>query len=106
MLLVPEKPIVAAFIEELIEAATAAELPDARGIMVFGSKGSWLVAAPAAEGESAPAIPPRTDEAADALGVAPPVGVVAMGPLRVWLIVINCSNWLSEIIWPTIAVGS
>jgi len=51
-LLVPERPRVAALIDELNEAASAAELPEPRGIIVLGSKGSCLLAALAAEGES------------------------------------------------------
>jgi hypothetical protein len=48
----PELPKVAGFRYELIEAATAPLLAKPRGIIVLGSNGSWLVAAPAAEGLS------------------------------------------------------
>ena len=71
-MLVPERPIVAALRDELIEADTAPELAVPRGIMVFGSKGNWLVAAPATEGDSALATPPLADESAVVpLGVCP-----------------------------------
>jgi len=82
-------------------AAIAPALPEARGIIVFGSKGSWFVAAPAVEGESVPArslaaaVVPWTALAVDDEEVP-----------RVWLMLISCSSWFSEIICPTIAVGS
>jgi len=70
--------MVAALRDELIEAAIAPELAVLRGIIVLGSKGNWLVAAPAAEGDSALATPPLADESADPLGVAP-AGCTALG---------------------------
>ena len=63
--------MVAALRDVLNEAATALVLPEVRGIIVFGSNGNWLVAAPATEGDSALAMPPFADESAAALGVAP-----------------------------------
>jgi len=74
--------MVAAFRDELIVAANALELLEPRGIMVLGSNGSWLVAAPAVEGERAPATPPMAIDdavvlAVSAAGFTCPVGVVA-----------------------------
>jgi hypothetical protein len=63
------------FRDELIEAATAAVFPVLRGIIVLGSNGSWLVAAPAAEGESILVAPP-TAEASAALAAVPPAACV------------------------------
>ena len=63
--------MLAALMEELIEAAIAPGLPELRGIIVFGSNGSWLVAAPAAEGESMPAMPLFAAAIAAPLVVAP-----------------------------------
>ena len=60
-----------ALMDELMLAETAPELVAPMGIIVLGSKGNWLVAAPAAEGDSALATPPLADESADPLGVAP-----------------------------------
>jgi hypothetical protein len=51
LLVVPEVPMVTGFRYELIEAAAAPLLAKPRGNIVLGSNGSWLVAAPAAEGE-------------------------------------------------------
>ena len=78
----------AALMDELIEEATAPVLPKPRGIIVFGSKGSWLRAAPAVEGESEFAIPPLAKLPAISLAAAPfpcaapGVGVVDGDPVR------------------------
>ena len=58
------------FRTELMDAAAALALPKFRGIIVFGSKGSWLVAAPAAEGERLFAIPLIAEVRAALLGAA------------------------------------
>jgi hypothetical protein len=97
--------------EFLIEAAIAAALAELIGIMVVGSKGNWVVAAPAAEGESMLAIPLFAAAtwalliACAAFVCAPSTfveGVVdeefAAAVSSVWLIPMSCSNWLSEII--------
>ena len=70
LLLVLEEPIEAGLIEELMEAPIAAALPKFRGIIVLGSKGSWLATAPATEGESVAARPPFAEESAASLAVA------------------------------------
>jgi hypothetical protein len=63
--------MVTGFRDELIEAATAPLLAKPRGIIVLGSNGSWLVAAPAAEGESILVALPMA-EASAALAAVPP----------------------------------
>jgi hypothetical protein len=82
------------FRAELMDAAAALALPKLRGIIVFGSKGSWLVAAPAAEGEREFAIPLIAEVRAALLGliaacaceeVVPLAGGVAAAELSVWL---------------------
>jgi hypothetical protein len=104
---------------ELMDAAAALALPKPRGIIVFGSKGSWLVAAPAVEGERLLAIPPIADVRAALFGdvceevdpevpLVPPVPLeaVELAALSIWFMLTSCPSWLSEIIWPTIAVES
>ena len=68
--------MVTGFRDELIEAATAPLLAKPRGIIVLGSNGSWLVAAPAAEGESMLVAPPIA-EASAAFAAVPPAACVA-----------------------------
>ena len=74
--------MVTGFRDELIEAATAPLLAKPRGIIVLGSNGSWLVAAPAAEGESILVALPMA-EASAALAAVPPTacGVVVVVPV-------------------------
>jgi len=109
---VPERPMVEEFSEELIEAATAPELLELRGIIVFGSNGSWVLAAPAVEGESVLTIPPPVvDSALAPLVVCPtcctnPDAPFVEEPVTVWLMLISWSSWFRDIIWPTIAVES
>ena len=94
----------AAFRDELIVAAKAPELLELRGIMVLGSNGSWLAAAPAVEGERALTAPPIADDSAVLLavaaGCAAPVGVVdePVVPVMPWLMLMSWSSWLREII--------
>jgi len=69
--------MVTGFTDELIEAATAPLLAKPRGIIVLGSNGScWLVAAPAAEGESILVALPMA-EASAALAAVPPAACAA-----------------------------
>ena len=84
-----DEPIDAGLIAELMEAPSAAlELLEFRGIMVLGSKGNWLTAAPATEGERVLAMPPFAEENAASLAVPPaggtdPVVPVPVGPVSV-----------------------
>jgi hypothetical protein len=79
--------MVAALRDELNEAATALLLPAVTGIIVLGSNGSWLVAAPAVDGDSALAMPLFAAATAAALAVAPAACVApdaaATGPVSV-----------------------
>jgi hypothetical protein len=70
--------MVAGLTEEWIEAAIAPVLAKPRGIIVLGSKGSWLVAAPAADGESTLLAPPLTELSAALLAIARAACVLAV----------------------------
>ena len=74
--------MVTGFRDELIEAATAPLLAKPRGIIVLGSNGSWLVAAPAAEGESILVALPMA-EASAALAAVPLAACAAAGVVPV-----------------------
>ena len=66
----------AALMDELIVAAMAPELAKPAGIIVLGSNGSWVVAAPAAEGESMAVAPPLAEATLLAAALAPCTALV------------------------------
>jgi hypothetical protein len=108
-LLAEEKLIDAGLNDELEEAPVPPGLPAFRGIIVVGSNGSIFIAAAATAAGSVLASPPLAVELALSLAVAAGCftdPVVVLSPVRVWLMLMSWSSWLSEIIWPTIAVES
>jgi hypothetical protein len=110
LLLAPDWPKVEVLRTGLMDADAALALPKFQGIIVFGSKGSWLVAAPAVEGESVLAIPLFADVSAAlsaaAFETCDVVDVVDVAEVNAELMLMSCPSSLSEIIWPTIAVES
>jgi hypothetical protein len=110
-LLVVEEPLVTGFIEGFDSAPGAPAVAGFRGNMVLGSNGSWLATAPATEDERVLMVAPLAEESGALPAVVPdgcsnPVDPVPVDPVTAWLMLMSWSSWLSEIIWPTIAVES